>query len=165
MIRSGKTGEVVTIDGLGVWPKQASSEYFRKNHGGKIPEGLKRCVVPGAPSGWITALETYGTMSFGDVASAAIRLAHDGFPADPRFVETIVVNEKKYRRFAENTRIFLPNGKPPTPGDMVRQVDLALLNLGRITEGERVVIVAGVPPGVPGTTNGMRVHRIGHAVV
>ena len=49
--------------------------------------------------------------------------------------------------------------------DMVRQVDLALLNLGRITEGERVVIVAGVPPGVPGTTNGMRVHRIGHAVV
>jgi pyruvate kinase len=49
--------------------------------------------------------------------------------------------------------------------DMVRQVDLALLNLGRIAEGERVVIVAGVPPGVPGTTNGMRVHRIGHAVV
>jgi pyruvate kinase len=49
--------------------------------------------------------------------------------------------------------------------DMVRQVDLALLNLGRITEGERVVIVAGVPPGVPGTTNGMRVHRIGHSVV
>lgn len=49
--------------------------------------------------------------------------------------------------------------------DMVRQVDLALLNLGRITEGERVVVVAGVPPGVPGTTNGMRVHRIGHAVV
>ncbi len=125
MIRMAKTGEVVTIDGLGVWPMQASSEYFRRNHGGKIPEGLKRCVVPGAPSGWITALETYGTMSFGDVASAAIRLAHDGFPADPRFVETIVVNEKKYRRFAENTRIFLPNGKPPTPGDMFRQVDLA----------------------------------------
>lgn len=49
--------------------------------------------------------------------------------------------------------------------DMVRQVDLALLNLGRIAEGERVVVVAGVPPGVPGTTNGMRVHRIGHAVV
>ena len=49
--------------------------------------------------------------------------------------------------------------------DMVRQVDLALLNLGRITEGERVVIVAGAPPGVPGTTNGMRVHRIGHSVI
>lgn len=45
--------------------------------------------------------------------------------------------------------------------DMVEQVDRALLDIGRATAGERVVIVAGVPPGVPGTTNGMRVHRIG----
>jgi pyruvate kinase len=45
--------------------------------------------------------------------------------------------------------------------DMVRQVDKALLEIGRASVGERVVIVAGVPPGVPGTTNGMRVHRLG----
>lgn len=47
--------------------------------------------------------------------------------------------------------------------DMVVQVDKALLEIGRATAGERVVIVAGVPPGVPGTTNGMRVHKIGSA--
>ena len=47
--------------------------------------------------------------------------------------------------------------------DMVVQVDRALLEIGRATVGERVVIVAGVPPGVPGTTNGMRVHRLGSA--
>ena len=47
--------------------------------------------------------------------------------------------------------------------DMVEQVDRALLEIGRATVGERVVIVAGVPPGVPGTTNGMRVHRLGSA--
>ncbi len=47
--------------------------------------------------------------------------------------------------------------------DMVVQVDRALLDIGRATIGERVVIVAGVPPGTPGTTNGMRVHRIGSA--
>ncbi len=45
--------------------------------------------------------------------------------------------------------------------DMVVQVDAMLLDIGRSTIGERVVIVAGVPPGVPGTTNGMRVHLIG----
>ena len=39
---------------------------------------------------------------------------------------------------------------------MVVQVDKALLDIGRASDGERVVIVAGVPPGVPGTTNGMR---------
>lgn len=44
---------------------------------------------------------------------------------------------------------------------MVEQVDKALLDIGRAGYGEKVVIVAGVPPGVPGTTNGMRVHMIG----
>jgi len=48
--------------------------------------------------------------------------------------------------------------------DMVAQVDKALLDIGRATIGERVVIVAGVPPGVPGTTNGMRVHKMGRGV-
>ncbi len=47
--------------------------------------------------------------------------------------------------------------------DMVVQVDKALLDIGRASYGDRVVIVAGVPPGVPGTTNGMRVHRMGSA--
>ncbi len=47
--------------------------------------------------------------------------------------------------------------------DMVVQVDKALLDIGRATFGDRVVIVAGVPPGIPGTTNGMRVHKMGSA--
>ncbi|MBS0242309.1 MAG: gamma-glutamyltransferase [Proteobacteria bacterium] len=125
MIRLAETGEVVTIDGLGVWPAKASSKYFRDNHGGKIPDGLLRTVVPGAPSGWITALERYGTMSFGEVAQAAIRLARDGFPADPRFCDTFTLNEAKYRRFPENARVFLPGGKPPSPGQVFKQADLA----------------------------------------
>lgn len=125
MIRLAATGEVVTIDGLGVWPAKASSAWFRDNHGGRIPEGLMRAVVPGAPSGWITALERYGTMSFGDVAQAAIRLARDGFAADPRFCDTFSSSEAKYRRFSENARVFLPGGKPPKPGQIFRQTDLA----------------------------------------
>jgi pyruvate kinase len=45
--------------------------------------------------------------------------------------------------------------------DMVRQVNSALLELGRVEPGDLVVIVAGSPPGTPGGTNAMRVHRIG----
>ena len=45
--------------------------------------------------------------------------------------------------------------------DMIRQVDAALIETGRIAEGERVVIVAGSPPGVAGHTNMVRVRRIG----
>ena len=47
--------------------------------------------------------------------------------------------------------------------EMVRQVDQALLGAGRVARGDLVVIVAGSPPGIPGSTNAMRVHRIGDA--
>jgi len=47
---------------------------------------------------------------------------------------------------------------------MVRQVDEALLQLGRAQEGEFVVIIAGSPPGIPGSTNALRIHRMGDAI-
>jgi pyruvate kinase len=48
--------------------------------------------------------------------------------------------------------------------EMVKQVDNFLINSKRCKEGELVVIVAGSPPGIPGSTNAMRVHRVGDAV-
>ncbi|SEF53712.1 pyruvate kinase [Thermomonospora echinospora] len=48
--------------------------------------------------------------------------------------------------------------------DMVRQVEQSLLEIGRCQKGDRVVIVAGSPPGTPGSTNALRVHRIGDAI-
>jgi pyruvate kinase len=48
--------------------------------------------------------------------------------------------------------------------EMVMQVDKALLAAGRCEEGEQVVIVAGSPPGIPGSTNALRIHRMGDAI-
>ena len=48
--------------------------------------------------------------------------------------------------------------------EMVRQVDEALLKIGRVTEGDQVVIIAGSPPGIPGSTNALRIHRMGDAI-
>ena len=47
---------------------------------------------------------------------------------------------------------------------MVRQVDEALLEIGRVEEGDLVVIIAGSPPGIPGSTNALRIHRMGDAI-
>ncbi|MGH8773644.1 MAG: pyruvate kinase [Jiangellaceae bacterium] len=47
---------------------------------------------------------------------------------------------------------------------MVLQVDRMLLEMSRCRRGDLVVIVAGSPPGIPGSTNAMRVHSIGDAV-
>jgi pyruvate kinase len=48
--------------------------------------------------------------------------------------------------------------------EMVHQVESALLEIGRCQKGDRVVIVAGSPPGTAGSTNALRVHRIGDAI-
>ena len=44
---------------------------------------------------------------------------------------------------------------------MVRQVDHAILSIDRFQRGDLVVIVAGSPPGTVGSTNLIRVHRLG----
>jgi pyruvate kinase len=48
--------------------------------------------------------------------------------------------------------------------EMVKQVDSLLIQSGRAGVGEKVVIVAGSPPGIPGSTNALRVHQVGDAV-
>ena len=48
--------------------------------------------------------------------------------------------------------------------EMVKQVDTILIQSGRALVGELIMIVAGSPPGIPGSTNAMRVHRVGDAV-
>ena len=48
--------------------------------------------------------------------------------------------------------------------DMVRQVQKALIDIGRCRPGDKIVIVAGSPPGTPGRTNALRVHRIGDVI-
>ena len=48
--------------------------------------------------------------------------------------------------------------------EMVKQVDALLVESGRGVVGENIMIVAGSPPGIPGSTNAMRVHRIGDAI-
>ena len=48
--------------------------------------------------------------------------------------------------------------------EMVMQVDRGLLDIDRCAQGELVVIVAGSPPGIPGSTNALRIHRMGDAI-
>ena len=48
--------------------------------------------------------------------------------------------------------------------EMMHQVDEIVIAEGMAKVGEEVVVVAGTPPGIPGSTNSLRVHRVGDAV-
>ena len=57
-------GTMESIAGLGWWPKSLPADLFMREHGGKIPDGVLRTVIPSAPDAWITALRRHGTMRF-----------------------------------------------------------------------------------------------------
>jgi len=117
--------ETITIAGLGGWPRAARLETFLEEHGGAIPVGLLRTVVPAAPDAWILALERYGTLGFGDVAAAAIRYAREGFTMHPVMAHYIERNADGYRRWPASAAIWLPGGRPPREGELFVQADLA----------------------------------------
>jgi pyruvate kinase len=58
------------------------------------------------------------------------------------------------------TETFLVPGADSTD-EMVRQVDVSMLGIEGYERGDVVVIVAGSPPGTSGSTNLVRVHRLG----
>ena len=99
MIRLAGSDTVITIDGVGVWPRSVRPEIFIEGNNQHIPEGIQRTLTPGAPGSWLYALEKYGTMRFGDVVAAAIRFARDGFPMYPQMARNIASDEGSLRRW------------------------------------------------------------------
>ena len=138
LIYTAKDRKVHCIDGLGVWPKAVTPDYFMKRHGGKIPQGVERCVVPAAPDAWITALENFGTVSFGEVASAATRFASQGFPMYPLMAQFISENRANYERWPGSRKVFLPKGRAPEVGEVFVQADLGR-TLGYLADEEKKV--------------------------
>jgi gamma-glutamyltranspeptidase/glutathione hydrolase len=124
MLYLGERDETHVISGVGVWPHAADLELFHRNFGGRIPEGLLHSVVPAAPSIWIEALARFGTMSFGDVAAAAIRFARDGFPTYPFLAEQLSARQTDFAKWPSTAAIFLPGGSPPDVGQIFVQADL-----------------------------------------
>ena len=127
--------EVTTIDGLGVWPRAASVEYFHKNHGGKIPTGVLSSLTPAAADSWLTSLSKFGTMTFGQVATAAIDLAGNGFPMFRYLAGRFKTAFDQYNAHPSTAEIYLPGGHAPKQGEMFYQKDLAA-TLSKIADVE-----------------------------
>src|SRR3989441_7747566 len=96
---------------VGPYPRATTAAYFRERHGGQIPPGLPRTVVPAAPDAWGTALSRWGTMSFGDVARAATEHAERGFPVSTFSAYQMATNADKYRRWPTSVALFLRDGR------------------------------------------------------
>ena len=94
----------------------------------------------------------------GDSARRMSRLRH-GLP-----IIAFTPNEATRRRMALTwgVRSFLVDRKTHTD-ELFSQVDDVLLANGLAAPGDRVIVTAGSPPGIEGSTNDLRVHRVGDA--
>ena len=164
IIYSANENRVVTIPGLGTWPKALDPNYFVNNHGGKIPQGIMRTVVPAAPDAWITALERFGTMSFGEVAQSAISYARDGFPTYDLMNEIITDHEEEYRKFPANVALYLPKGRPPQVGELFVQKALGA-TLQHMADQEAAVRSRGREAGLAAARDAFYRGDIAHAIV
>jgi gamma-glutamyltranspeptidase/glutathione hydrolase len=127
MIRT-RQGAVHALDYRETAPARATRDMFLDQYG----EPTERSVtghlaagVPGAVAGLVKAHQTFGRLHFNGVIEPAIRLARDGFLVDEYRSRSIAEDSARLAMFAASRASFLPDGRPPAPGTMLRQPDLA----------------------------------------
>jgi len=126
-------GVVTTLDNFATCPGAATETMFRplpsttewltENDENRL--GHKAVGVPGALAGWTEALRRWGTLPLATVIAPAIHYAAEGYPASPYLVNAIAVNVDGLSRFPASAAVFLPNGGPPRPGDLIVRRDYA----------------------------------------
>jgi len=87
--------------------------------------GYRSVAIPGSVAGLEVALHTYGTMKLSDVMAPAIRLAEQGFPVSDNLARSLLAARARLQRFSTTRRIFLNDGRPFQPGEILRQPELA----------------------------------------
>ncbi|MFV0127000.1 gamma-glutamyltransferase [Streptomyces sp. HMX112] len=124
-----RSRRVHTVDGRETAPLSADASLFLED-GKPIPfeEGMTSGLsvgTPGTPATWDTALDAWGSKSLRDLLKPAERLARDGFTVDATFRAQTQANEARFRDFPASADLFLPGGRLPVVGSVIRNPDLA----------------------------------------
>ncbi|MFD4376776.1 gamma-glutamyltransferase [Streptomyces sp. NPDC058486] len=120
---------VHTVDGRETAPASADTTLLTEN-GAPLPfeEAMtsgRSVGVPGTPATWATALDAWGSMPLRDLLAPAERLAREGFTVDATYRAQTAANEARFRDFPASAALFLPGGRLPVVGSVVRNPDLA----------------------------------------
>ena len=137
LVYNSREKKVYSINAEPRAPKLATIDWYEKNNGDKIPEsdGLLSGGIPGVVDAWYLLLDRWGTMSFSQVLQPAIDLAENGFPLS-ELGASYIATSKKILKYPTTTKIYLPNGRPPKAGEILKNPDLAR-TLRKLVETER----------------------------
>ena len=109
-------------------PAAAMANMYLDGQGNVVPHasevGYKAIGVPGSVAGMAYALKKWGKLSLAQVMAPAILLAKNGFPLAYEDA-TDLTDDGDLQKFPESRHIFLRDGKPFEPGEILKQPDLA----------------------------------------
>ena len=127
LVYSARHKKALAVSGQGTAPHAATLQFFHTQGIKLIPgDGFLPVTVPASFDLWITLLAKFGTMSLRKVIAPAIRLAEHGFPMYPNLELNLRAHAARFlKEWPTTSRIFLPNGKLPTTGQILVQNELA----------------------------------------
>ncbi|MGA1633140.1 MAG: gamma-glutamyltransferase family protein, partial [Phycisphaerales bacterium] len=121
-------------------PASVSAGDYLDADGAVVPmrstTGVWSIAVPGHVRGMQAALERFGTMDLATVLAPAIRLARDGFEVDAilsnaiaeanaRIERVLLIDPGSAGMFTPFRAVYLPDGRAPSPGEVLTQPDQA----------------------------------------
>jgi gamma-glutamyltranspeptidase/glutathione hydrolase len=122
MMISLADGTRKALDFVGRAPSGTRLEMYKDDYR-RLLKGPLSALVPGACGGWLTALETYGTMDRATVFAPAIEYAENGFALTR--MNSASVSTYSPTVTEAGKAIFQPKGQPLALGEKVFQRDLA----------------------------------------
>src|SRR5262245_6672921 len=140
-----RLGRPLVICGQGPAPRAATIPKFKSMGLDMVPgSGLLAACVPGPFETWMMLLRDHGTLTLHDVLEPAIFYAREGQPLVERATATIATVEPLFRdHWKTSAAIYLPGGKVPAPGTLLKNPALAatyerILKEAEAAGGDRV---------------------------
>ncbi len=128
LVARTRDGTVRTLDYRETAPAAATRDMFADSSAGSSDRSLTGDLsagVPGSVAGLVEAQTRLGRLPLAQVIAPAIRLARDGFVIDEYRSESIAGDSARLSGFPASRAAFLPGGRPPVVGSILRQPDLA----------------------------------------
>ncbi len=136
-------GVPLAFNGSGGAPAAATQEWYAAKGITTIERQSPHAVsLPGAVYAWERLVADHGTISLGELLQPAIGYARDGFPMSSRVHLDFTTQLGLLRNDENAARVFLPGGKLPAVGALLRQPELAA-TLAAIAEGGRDAFYTG----------------------
>ncbi len=135
LLYTAATGAVQALNGSGRAPLAASAADLRRAGWRAMPSrGAMTVTVPGTVHAWEALLLGHGRLRLADVLAPAIAVAERGFPVSELIAAAWQASEPLLAGQADARRHYLPHGRAPRAGELVRLPALAR-TLAAIAEG------------------------------